>query len=656
VILVLAEKPSVARDLAAVIGAQSRHNGYLEGNGYRVTWAIGHLVGLAQPDQIEPAWKVWSRAKLPMLPSEFPLVVLDGTEDQYRIVERLLRDRTTTDVIAATDAGREGELIFRLIHEKSGCTKPWRRLWLSSMTPDAIRKAFAQLEPGSRYDGLGAAARARSQADWLVGMNLSRAYTLTHGQLFSVGRVQTPTLAMLVTRDREIERFVPAPYVEVEATFASACGTYRGTFYEPPPEGPLDERGNLRAFQPLRARLAADDAQANAIAARARVGTAKVAYMDQTTRSTPAPLLPDLTALQKEANRLYGLSAQATLDAAQELYERHKAISYPRTDSRYLSQTVAQTLPRIVEAIAPIYPGLVAANSGSMPTNRFVNDTKVTDHHAIIPTTQRPPELPAGSPAAQIYDLVCRHLLMIWHPAQVEAVTRLVTTVHSSENVADLYATQGTSIEVPGWTTLEIRSKSSDKKLEATASKIPGGLSKGAEQQVGDVVVHRKATRPPHAHTEATLLSAMEFAGRSVPVEDESLHEAMREFGLGTPATRAPTIETLIKRGYVVRSGKALTSTPIGQALIDAVADLVKSPEMTGRWEQRLRAMEQGGETVVDFVADIESYVTEIVSSEAAKPAAPRQPASPSAGRKPSRRSRGKLRYKLSPTSKAAGP
>jgi DNA topoisomerase-3 len=526
------------------------------------------------------------------------------------------------------------------------------------MTPDAIREAFAQLQPGSHYDGLAAAARARSEADWLVGMNLSRAYTLTHGQLFSVGRVQTPTLAMIVGRDRGIQRFVPAPYLEVEATFASASGSYRGTFYDPPPEGLVDAHGQLRAFQALRARLPADGVRANDIATRARTGTASIAHIDRTTRNTLPPLLLDLTTLQKEANRLYGLSAKATLDAAQELYEQHKALSYPRTDSRYLSRAVAETLPGIVQTISSLYPGLIAAKSGTLATSRFVNDKKVTDHHALIPTTQRPPDLPPGSPAAQIYDLVCRHLLMIWHPAQVEAVTRLVTIVRSANGCTDLFATQGTAVEERGWTVLELRAKDGAKKQGPTETKIPGGLLKDTEQHVADVVVHRKSTRPPHAHTEATLLAAMEFAGRNVAVEDESIHEAMREFGLGTPATRAPTIETLIKRGYIVRAGKSLASTPAGQALIDAVGDLVKSPEMTGRWEKRLRAMEQGGEAVRDFVDDISSYVTELVTLEAAKPAAPRRSTPSSAARSSSPRSRGsrgKLRYNLRPTSKAAG-
>lgn len=653
-IVVLAEKPSVARELAQVLGAHARNEGYLEGNGYQVTWAIGHLVGLAQPEEINPAWKTWSRDNLPMLPPEFPLVALESTRTQYHIVERLLCARSTTEVIAATDAGREGELIFRLIYEKSGCKKPWKRLWLSSMTPDAIRHALSQLAPGSRYDGLAAAAKARSQADWIVGMNMSRAYTLTSGALFSVGRVQTPTLAMIVGRDAEISQFVREPYLEVECTFTSDSGSYRGTYYAPPTEGVLDQQGKLRAFQPLRARLPAEGSLAESIAVRARAGSTRVAHVDRTTRTTHPPQLLDLTTLQKEANRLYGLSAQSTLDAAQTLYEVHKALSYPRTDSRYLSRSVASTLPRIVENIAPLYAGLTAANSGTMPGSRYVNDDKVSDHHAIIPTQIVPRNLPTDGPLARVYDLVCRHLLMIWHADKSEAVTRLVTEVSTQDAALDLYATQGTSIEARGWTVLEV----APQKARAEEPKLPGGLEPGAVQTVTEVTIHRKATRPPHAHTEATLLASMEFAGRNLSTEDESLHEAMREFGLGTPATRAPTIETLLKRGYIERSGKTLISTTTGRALIAAVSDLVKSAEMTGRWEQRLRSMEQGADSFSAFMTDIAAYVREVVADEARKPCAPRRPhGAPSSATQPRKlRPRSQLRMRRAKAPAKAAP
>jgi DNA topoisomerase III len=630
-IVVLAEKPSVARDLAAVLGATARREGFLEGGGYRVTWALGHLVRLAEPGEIDPAWKTWSRSALPMLPSQFPLEAIASARAQYRIVAKLLRDRETKSLIAATDAGREGELIFRYVYEHARCRKPWVRLWLSSLTPAAIRTALSKLEPGAHFDGLAAAARARSQADWLVGMNFSRAYTITSGTLYSVGRVQTPTLAMVVQRDEDIRRFVAQPYLEVEATFASSKGTYRGTYYEPPEPGLRDTRGRLRPFDPLRARLPADGELAATIAARARAGTASVGAIESQLRQTRPPQLYDLTELQRDANRLYGLSAQRTLDAAQALYETHKAISYPRTDSRHLSTAVAETLPAILRAITPMYEGLIAASTGKPLGKRWVDDTKVSDHHALIPTPQRPALRPS-SPEALVYDLVCRRLLMAWHADLVESITRLLTEVRDREGPNTttapplLFATQGTVVQQPGWTVLNpLRRERSASPAAPQLPKIPSGLVRGDAQQVTDVQIHRKQTQPPKPYTEATLLSAMEGAGRQI--DDEALREAMRDSGLGTPATRAAIIETLLTRGYLTRAAKVITSTPLGAALIGAVHPLVCSPELTGRWEQRLRRMERGEDTLDAFMRDIATYVREVVTVEATKPMNPRRSA-----------------------------
>ena len=655
-IVVLAEKPAVARDLAASLGARGRREGYLEGNGYRVTWAIGHLVGLAEPDKINPAWKVWSRATLPIVPEHFPLVVLPEGRAQYRVVKQLLTDRATESVIAATDAGREGELIFRYIYELSRCRKPWRRLWLSSLTPAAIRGAFAALEPGQRYDGLAAAARARSRADWLVGMNLSRAYTLTSGTLFSVGRVQTPTLALIIARDREIEAFVPEPYLEVQATFEGPRGSYRGTYYHVAPATLFDEHGMLKAFKPLSARLPPDGVLARQVQERAKTGEASVLAIDRSSRRTPPPLLYDLTELQRHANRLYGYSAKHTLDTAQRLYEVHKALSYPRTDSRHLSTSVASTLPAIITAIAPRYAGLIAADSGERRLGkRFVDDGKVGDHHALIPTAQAPRELAPGSAEARIYDLVCRRLLMAWHADLVEAVTRLVSEVLTVA-ARDLYATQGTSVESPGWSVLDPRP--AVRRAPDEPPKIPAGLEPGEPQRVTDVVVHRKQTAPPPRFTEATLLTAMETAGKAL--DERALIDAMRDSGLGTPATRAATIETLLSRGYITREGKNLRGTPLGAALVAAVHPLVRSAEMTGRWELRLRRMERGQEPFEPFMRDIAAYVREVVAVEAEKPAAPRQRMA--AGRRfgkrkaPSRKSSGGWKRRKKSTRKKAAP
>src|SRR5580692_6684854 len=381
-IAVLAEKPSVARDIASVLGATSKGDGYLHGNGYVVTWAIGHLAALAQPHEIEPAWRQWRRDLLPMLPETWPPVVYEKTKDQFEVVRRIVNSPRISRVVCATDAGREGELIFRYIYEAAQCEKPFSRLWISSLTPDAIRKGLAALRPGSNYDPLADAARGRSRADWLVGMNLSRAYTLAMDDDLSVGRVQTPTLAMLVERELAIRAFVPEDYIEVVATFSPvADAKYQGTWFrEPIP--PTSKDSMQQAM-----RLPADGIEAELIVARARTGAAHIASIQSETQRMAPPLLYDLTELQRHANRLYGFSAQKTLETAQALYESRKLISYPRTVSRHLSQDVAQTLPAVVRAIEAPYQALLAPGTGERPlSRRFVDDSKVTDHHAIIPT------------------------------------------------------------------------------------------------------------------------------------------------------------------------------------------------------------------------------------------------------------------------------
>src|SRR5579872_2884351 len=347
-VAVLAEKPSVARDIARVLGANTKGDGFLHGNGYVVTWAIGHLAALAQPHEIRPEWKYWRASLLPMLPSEWPLVVYEKTRDQFATVQKILNSPRFSEIVCATDAGREGELIFRYIYEAAQCGKPVSRLWISSLTPDSIRKGFDALRPGTDYDPLADAARGRSRADWLVGMNLSRAYSLAYsGDVLSVGRVQTPTLAMVVERELAIRNFVPEDYMEVVATFhpigTPSDNTYNGTWFR-------DKESPQQTM-----RLASDGEEANRIAARARSGQAAIESIESQTQRMPPPLFYDLTELQRHANRLFGFSAQRTLDLAQALYERHKLLSYPRTDSRHLSKDVAETLPRVVAAIQAAY-------------------------------------------------------------------------------------------------------------------------------------------------------------------------------------------------------------------------------------------------------------------------------------------------------------
>jgi len=632
--VVVAEKPSVARDIAAVLGADKRHDGYFSGPEYTVTWAVGHLVALAEPGAMNPAWKKWRLEDLPLFPRSWPLVVSEGTREQFDVVRRLLLAPATERVVCATDAGREGELIFRYIYEAAGAKKPVARLWISSLTPDAIAAGFRKLTDGRAFDRLADAARGRSRADWLVGMNLSRAYSILHDDNLSVGRVQTPTLAMLVARELEIAAFVPEAYLEVHATFAppSADGdaatrdSYVGTYERPRTEtskpgdregAPSDWARGDRSGQERRAtRLPPDGVEAAAVVDRAKRGLARVESVQRKSRRIPPPLLYDLTELQRHANRLFGFTAERTLDLAQALYERHKVISYPRTDSRHLSSAIAETLPDVVRAVSAPYAALLAPGTLVLPLSpRFVDDARVSDHHAIIPTASTATHDLSEDERA-IYDLVCRRLLSAWHEDHLLAVTTVVTVV-AWNGVRDRYASSGTSVEVVGWKVLDAlpSGKSARSARERDAPTLPGGLTPGLARRVADVRSVPKETKPPSRHTDGTLLTAMEHAGREVDEEEASL--AMKERGLGTPATRAAILETLVRREYASRDGKALVATEKGIALVARVHPHVKSPGMTGEWEAKLARIERGQGELAAFMREIEDYVRDVVGSVA---------------------------------------
>src|SRR3954452_6281921 len=635
-VAVLAEKPAVARDIARVLGANQRGDGFLHGNGYVVTWAIGHLVALAQPHEINPEWKRWRRDHLPLLPREWPLIVSEETKAQFEAVRRVLNAPAVERVVCATDAGREGELIFRYIYEAAGCRKPFQRLWISSLTPDAIRQGFRKLRDGRDLDPLADAARGRSRADWLVGMNLSRMYTLDFNEeQMSVGRVQTPTLAMMVERELAIRAFVPEDYLEVVATFSPGPDlSYKGTWFRgdtPNPEA-------KRIKTPPGGKDGEDLAEAMGIVQRARTGKAAVESIRAETKRMPPPLLYDLTELQRHANRLYGFSAKKTLGLAQTLYEQKKLISYPRTDSRHLSTDVAATLGEIVQVIAGPYSDKLAPGTGERPlSRRFVDDSKVTDHHAIIPTTTSPDRAALEEDEKKIYDLICRRLLSAWHDDHVWSVTTLITAISNpplsgvGEPLVDRFHSTGTLVEKVGWKVLDVEKKS--KKKEAAKPKegpqerelekedepaspeenqtLPSGLAQGQPQEVTDVRAVSKQTRPPKRFTEATLLTAMETAGKTL--DDRELSEAMKASGLGTPATRAEIIETLLRREYIVRSGKTLEATDKGIRLIEIVHPHVKSPAMTGQWEAQLQRIQRGQGDLGAFMQGIEAYVREVV-------------------------------------------
>src|SRR5438034_1058375 len=517
-IAVLAEKPSVARDIARVLGATSKGDGYLHGNGYVVSWAIGHLVALAQPHEMNPEWRHWRRDLLPILPKRWPLVVYQKTKDQFEVVQKILRSPRISRLVCATDAGREGELIFRYIYEAAQCAKPVSRLWISSLTPDAIRKGFEQLRPGSDYDPLADAARGRSRADWLVGMNLSRAYSLAYGEELSVGRVQTPTLAILVERELAIRSFVPEDYLEVSARFhptgATKESTYQGTWFRPKSD---DEAAATR--------LPADGEEAGRIVARARSGSAAIESIEAETQRMPPPPLYDLTELQRHANRLFGFSAQKTLDVAQALYEKRKLISYPRTDSRHLSRDVAATLPQVVQTIEAPYREHLAAGTVEHPLGRrLLDDSKVTDHHAIIPTTVSAEKAALSADESRIYDLICRRLLSAWHEDHIWSVTTVITAIRNGELI-DRYRSSGSMVRQQGWKALDIAARK--KEDQPAEQALPPELAKGQPQDVLDVEAMKKKTRPPKRLSEATLLTAMETAGKTL--DEKELSDADRK-------------------------------------------------------------------------------------------------------------------------------
>ena len=619
-ILIIAEKPSVARDIARVVGANRSGQGYIEGGTYTVTWAIGHLVTLPQPSDIHPDWKAWRKEALPMLPETWPLQVLSQTKTQFKVIKSLMK--TCTSLICATDAGREGELIFRYIYEAAKCKKPFKRLWISSLTPDAIQDGLKKLQDGSLYNGLADAARARSCADWLIGMNLSRTYALTFGEKFFVGRVQTPTLAMIVKRDFEIKNFKSENYSEILAVFSVSIrdsqlknasnesseisGSYESYY--------LGEEGELPSQNSAQAkRLSADQKSVQKIIDRVKIGCAQVQSVDPKRVKQPPPLLYDLTELQRHANRLYGFSATRTLEVAQALYERHKLISYPRTGSKYLSSSVANTLPKIIQSIRRPYEKNILASTGSNPLgSRFVNDAEVSDHHAMIPTGVSSERVHLSEEERKIYDLICRRILSAYQGDYVTSVTTVFTQVQSVDSLMDsigqkdlkfrdLFRSQGTVVEQLGWKKLDVVIYESD-----SAEKIiPKGLKSGETVGIKEVKSElRKTKAPPHL-TEASLLTAMESAGKTL--DDRELAALMKDTGLGTPATRAGIIETLLSRGYLERKGKSLISTSLGSRLIEVVHPSVKSPELTARWEKGLFQIQSGKQTFKNFMFELET-------------------------------------------------
>ncbi len=585
--VIIAEKPSVGRDIAKVLKCNTRGDGFLKGENHIVTWAVGHLVSLQEPDELDEKYKKWRMGDLPILPDTIPLKVLPSTRSQFSIIKKLINDPETDSLICATDAGREGELIFRYIYDKAGCQKPFARLWISSMTDEAIKDGFASLRPGGDYNGLYLSAKARSESDWLVGMNLSRAFTLRYNTLLSIGRVQTPTLAILVKRHKEIVDFKPESYHLLNADF----GDYKGAWFK---EGQQNDT-----------RLESKDA-ADAIAKKVKGKEAKVTLAETNQKQEIAPQLYDLTTLQRDANRLLSMTAQKTLSTAQSLYETHKAITYPRTDSRYLSKDMVGRTSQTLKALPAKYQPYVqrALPDGKLPFfKRVFDDTKVTDHHAILPTPKTVNLDKLSTEERNLFDLIARRALNAFYPPFVYDATKIITACEE-----ETFRTTGRTIIDPGWRVLELSGKTKKDDDEAA---LPI-LSLGDTRKIEKVTIKSESTKPPSPHTDGTLLYAMEHAGREV--EDEALKEQMKSVGLGTPATRAAIIERLCKVGYAARKGKTIVATDKGVQLISIVPRELASPEMTGKWEQGLEEIATNQQNNQAFISDIKGFTANLVT------------------------------------------
>ena len=595
--LIIAEKPSVARDLTdALPGTYENHESYYESEDTVITFAVGHLVELTDPEDYDEKFKKWRMADLPIVPEEFRLRPRDKkAEKQLKVIHKLLKRDDVDRVVNACDAGREGELIFAYIYETSGVDKPVERLWISSLTKTAIKEGFEQLRPGDQLRPLEAAARSRSEADWLVGMNATRAATIRGrawvGGVVSLGRVQTPTLALLVKREREIQAFVPEPYWLVHAEFDPR---YQGLWFE-------GDETRLKEAK-----------RAEEIAAKVSGKDGTVESVERKEQSERAPLLYDLTSLQRDANRRFGFSARRTLQAAQSLYEDKKAITYPRTSSRWLSGDLVPQLKPTAATLQPIGEYAAAARFvlalQQLPLGRVVNDSKVDDHHAIIPTDVEHDVSRFSPDERRVFDLIARRFLAVFHPPARYARTTVVTLVEEER-----FRSRGKVTLEAGWrgvygllSDADAQQQRQDEEGENESAELPP-LEQGQTVKCASAEVEAKETKPPPRYSEATLLSAMETAGKLI--DDEELREAMKESGLGTPATRAETIETLIRREYIERAGKDLTPTPKGLQVITMLEEHpLTSPELTGNWEKRLTDIEHGTDDRAKFIDDIAEF------------------------------------------------
>jgi DNA topoisomerase-3 len=621
--LVIAEKPSVGRDLARVLpGPFKKQEGYLEAEDWVITWAVGHLVQLAEPEEYDAKYKRWRMADLPIVPERFKLEIRDErSRKQMSVLSAQLKREDVESVVNACDAGREGELIFAYVYQMAKARKPVQRLWLNSMTTAAMKEAFASLRPADEFALLEQAARSRSEADWIVGMNATRAATIRLKSSFdgavSLGRVQTPTLAIVVRREEEIKAFVPEPYWLVDATFAA-----------PAADGDAQRLYDGRYHAASKPRIASAEL-ADAIVSACRGGTGTITKLERKQQKERAPMLYDLTSLQREANTRFGFSARRTLGAAQRLYEEHKALTYPRTNSRWLTKDMIPELKPTAQLLGSQreYAKAAAYVTGLdlLPLGRVINDAKVTDHHAIIPTKAEHKVDRMDEDDKRIYDMVVRRFLAVFHPEAVFENTRVETTV-SAEGKGHVFRTRGKLLLEPGWRGVYGESAAGGSQRpqgegsdedEDVDQQLPR-LNEGEDADVREIASVRKETKPPRRYSDASLLGAMETAGKLV--DDDELREAMKDSGIGTPATRAAIIERLITVGYIERDGRALVATEKGCSVVRLLdSHALTSPEMTGNWEHRLGMIESGKDSREKFMKDIAGFAQETVGELDAK-------------------------------------
>ncbi len=586
--LIIAEKPSVARDIAKVLKINSKGDGFLFNDTHIISWSVGHLVTLCDPEDYNAELKPWRLNTLPIIPKEIKLKPIERTRSQLKILDSLMNSPKVSHIVCATDSGREGELIFRYIYSITKCTKPFSRLWISSLTPEAIKTGFENLKDGKEFDCLYNSAKCRSEADWLVGINATRAYTIQYKTLLSMGRVQTPTLAIVVAKQKEIDAFVAVEYWELNAGFDG----YNGTWFDP-------NTGETKIL---------NKTQAKDLEKAVKGKDGIVEKIENELKKQAVPLLYDLTQLQRDCNKKYGYSAKQTLEIAQTLYEKRKVITYPRTDSRHLSTDMIPKLKKTLQSIRlqELRPYVdYVLNLTELPINkRIIDDTKVTDHHAIIPTDISFNPQSLSKDELQVYDMIARRFICVFYPQYEYNVTKITSLAENQR-----FLTKGTTVINYGY--MELYKDS----MKTNEEPLLPNVKEGDKIQVRSTEILHKKTQPPKPYTEATLLTAMENAGRFVESE-----EYAKDSGLGTPATRAAIIERLLTVGYIERKGKALIPTEKGKLLIEAVPDEIKSPETTGKWEKGLTSISKGTMQSERFMQSIKRFVEFIIAGSSKNP------------------------------------